>query len=126
MRREAEELLPGSIVRDQPPPILPRGAGNDGGEDAVEVALVGEANLQGDPGDGHVGGQEFAGAFDPKVEKIAVGREAGGGFEAAGEMGGADPGDFSDPRDGQVATQVFAHKCPGSFDPGFVRKRCRG
>ena len=105
------------ILELKPSPILSRGAGDDGDEDAIEMALVGETHLQGDLGDGYVGGEQLSGAFDPQVEEVVVRCDAGGGFETAGEMGGTDPGMCGDPGDGEVLVPVAAHERPCALDP---------
>ena len=109
-----------------------RCAGDVAAEDAVEVALVAETDLQGDLGDGEVGSEECFGAVDAEIEEPGMGREAGGVAKGADEIGSAQSGLPGDLFYRDVPVIMCLHESFGHIDrtmglgrylPGC---RCRG
>ncbi len=83
-------------------------------EQPRQVFLVGEAAGEGDFRDGHFGSSQQAGGMgDALLQQIAVGRGAGGAFEAAGEGGEGRAGDGGQvvqaDRVGEMGVDVVFH-----------------
>ncbi len=73
---EIHNLLSGSLYNLA---VLPRGKPGFPLEVACETALVGKADFAGCPGNLPAGGNIFQGFFNPRLDEIGVGRQAGRG-----------------------------------------------
>lgn len=91
-----------------------RGDAEDAFEVGGEMTLVAEAGLGGDFGDFEVGGQEqFAGAVDAASDQVLMRGQAGGAFEEAGEVVGAEAGGFGDLLETEFFAEVGLHEFDG-------------
>lgn len=79
-----------------------------------EVALVAESALNGDIGEGDIGlAEEMAGAFDTLADEELVWGEAGGQFESAGEVEGAEAGGAGDVGQGKILGEMASDEFEG-------------
>ncbi len=83
-----------------------------------QVALVAEAALDGDIGEGDLGvAEEMAGPFDPLADEELVWGEAGRLFEAASEMERAESGGPGDVGEGEIFGEMASDEldCPAEL-----------
>lgn len=91
------------------------------------MALVAEADVEGDLGGGFGGGEEvFAGAFDAAPDEVLVGGEAGGAFEEAGEVERAETAVGGEFADGDVVGETGLEKVDGLAELGAAEAAVGG
>lgn len=103
------------------------GDAEDLAEVGGEVALVAEADFEGDLGGGFGGGEEeFAGTFDAAPNEVLVGGEAGGALEEPGEVEGAEAAVGGELADGDVVGQAGLEKVDGLAELGAAEAAVGG